>query len=347
LRNDLLLKFGIFALIIATATHAIYFEPLRHISWRFSVTSHYGLFEPQYVHVLYEDSQFSRILIRTYRGEGWVSLPAAPLFGRTVILDAGHGYERDNTFEGYSEQERMLVLAKLLRPMLEAQGARVLMVREDKHEIHLTVRAAMINLWSLEELYRLAEHCTYEQEEIAGLKSIMGRVIYDYEYYAPKYFNFPFDRTHSRVIHPYLYRIFELQAADAIRDNFLMLSLHSNATPRPINTETHGADAYIMMNHHRNIQNYFANYASVDRMYAFSDFLLNGIHRLGIERRDVKAGNFFIIREHNLPGVLVENGFHTNAHDRALLQCDEFLYDLAWVYLGAIMRHFSSLGKQP
>jgi hypothetical protein len=62
-----------------------------------------------------------------------------------------------------------------------------------------------------------------------------------------------------------------------------------------------------------------------------------------VRKRGVSVENYFMIREHNVPGILVENGFHTNARDRANLQNDAFLDGLAVAYLDAIVEYFGEL----
>ena len=69
--------------------------------------------------------------------------------------------------------------------------------------------------------------------------------------------------------------------------------------------------------------------------------LLDGIASIGIRRNDVTPSGYMVIRENNLPSVLVENGYHTNARDRALLMCDDFMRRLAVVYADTIEEYFS------
>ena len=328
------------------------------IAWTFAVyaypdfeTRSLASFGPQYVDIIQHDEGDGWILINTYLGNVWTNI-IRPLDGRIIILDAGHGLGSDNIFEGYSEQATMLKLAHLLRPLLEEQGATVFLTRETEANVTLPERAAKINLLSLEtlrqnrlnDLYIAQEYnrqaIENEIEEIDELIGIMQRIINDYYKYAPTYFNFPFDWSFQRHIHPDLQRIFEFQADSEIQSTFLMISLHSNATRRPINSNINGVDIYRMTNDLINSANYFADYASTEKTYLFSNILLDSIQEVGISPRGINAGNWFVIREHNLPGVLVENGFHTNPHDRALLSCDYFIYRLAEAYADAIMRYF-------
>lgn len=414
--------FVIFATLYAGTAYA---QGFRHIPWSFNVYNDYGehvaTFSSQYVYVLneYDDGW---ILINTGYGNLWVNIDDVPaLYGRTIILDPGHGAGADNVFMGYSEGNAMFALAEHLKPLLQAQGANVLLTRPDLYNVHLTLRAAYMNLWSLEAFakcpyameaaysiimqsrrdikeliynrafyvycdgycnyyfydgyyyvyyegygyYRIyyigyfrpddfeyclptlnkpwdydppAIYCIFA--ELDRLKNAMRRIIYDFSTYAHVYFNFPFDSSRQRLIHPDLHHIFALQAHPSISSNFFAISLHSNATGRPINTRIHGADVYIMQNDNPNSQSYFASYTATEKTYAFADILLDKIDELGISRRAIKPGNFFIIRETNLPMALVENGFHTNPHDRSLLSNDAFLYRLAHAYVDALSQIF-------
>lgn len=397
-------------------------QEIRHIPWVFDVYDDAGefvtTFASQNVHVLYETDD-GWILIGTTSGELWVNIAnVPPLYGRTIILDPGHGIGADNVFMGYSEGTAMFNLARHIKPLLEAQGATVLLTRPDLYDIHLTVRAAYMNLWSLEAFSACSEamadayymlmqsradikelinnrafyvycdgRCSYipcygfyyhytERRyfrvyirpydfeycrpvltkhwdynpppidciytELDRLKDAMRRIIYDFREYANIYFNFPFDARRNTLIHPDLHHIFALQAHPVIADNFFGISLHSNATGRPINTRIHGADVYIMTNNNPSSQAYFAGYTATKKTYAFADILLGKIHDLGISRREIKPGNFFIIRETNIPMALVENGFHTNPDDRALLSNDYFLQSLAIAYRDALSQIFQS-----
>ena len=302
----------------------------------------------------------------------WVLFPFLPVFagsglnGRFIILDPGHGIESDNTYLYYSEQATMLHLALTLKPLLESEGATVFLTRPDIHNVSLPVRAAKMNLWSLEflknylyqDIYSLLSTDRIEGingrpqppgeildllSEVYYLSEIMENIIYNYRYFAPLYFNFPFDFNFEREISTYLERIFELQTHPQVRDRFLVISLHSNATPRPINHSVNGADVYYMSNFHRPSNNYFANYANEGRSRYFGNLILDNIDNLGITRRHLRPGNWFVIREHNLTGVLVENGFHTNPYDREKLSDNDFLDELALAYVDAILKYFDEI----
>ena len=268
------------------------------------------------------------------------------LRGRVIILDAGHGASTTNTFAGYDEQVTMLKLALMIKPLLESRGATVHLTREDYETVLLSVRAAMVNILALEAVrdagyrrYAVSGHMSLDLAEINRLLGVMQSIIDDPEENARKYMNAPF--SPRRRIHPDLARIFELQDDPEVGNRFLFISLHSNATPLPIDTTRSGAYVFHICTSHRNTAKYYGGYSYIEKSRRFGDILLDRMDPVGLRRRGVEAGNFFVIREHNVPGVLVENGFHTNAGDRANLSDDAFLERLAHAYLAAVKAYFN------
>jgi N-acetylmuramoyl-L-alanine amidase len=126
-----------------------------------------------------------------------------------------------------------------------------------------------------------------------------------------------------------------------------MISLHSNAPPNPIDTSINGADAFFISNNLRVSRSYFGNYTSVNYSAYFAERIIENIDTLGIRRGNAFGTNLFILRETNVPAVLVENGFHTNPEDRAKLLCDDFLEKLADVYFETIIGYFANITEVP
>jgi len=278
------------------------------------------------------------------------SMPEASLelFGRVIILDAGHGTGTTNVYAGYDEQATMLKLAQKIKPLLESRGATVHLTRTSSETVPLSVRAAKTNIWALEALKAVRQQESGEGSdlpegtyEIDRLLGIMQSIIDDPAENGGIYMNAPF--VQDRSIHPDLKRIFEYQDDPEIMYRFLVISLHSDASRRPVNTSLSGATALHISNTHRNTSKYYTGYSYVGQSRHFGGILLNNIAAAGIRNRGVEIENYFLIREHNLPGVLVENGFHTNAGDRAKLMSDSFLDSLALAYLDAITIYFNEL----
>ena len=276
-------------------------------------------------------------IIRRQTGRG----PAGrALAGKVIILDPGHGTIGSPGAAGYNEAVAMLGLARRIRPLLEAQGAEVIMTRDSETNIHLAARCAQINIRALE-----AVRNTYTDagniNEIDRLIGLMQGIIRAPVSEGSRLMNTePFNA--SRTIHPDLRRVFEYQDNPVIRDNFLVISLHSNATANGSTTVRGGEAYYISPGEFANTRTYYPNYTYTWESWRFGDIILNNIDGLGIPRRThgLRAANYMMIREINVPAVLVENGFHTNPSDRLLLSNPEFMDRLADAYLHAILSYF-------
>ena len=265
------------------------------------------------------------------------------LSGKVIVLDAGHGNDGGGMIAGYREGTRMLFLARLIRDELEYRGATVLMIRDCGDDIHIVRRAAMMNRWSLEAIkYDMlggSEHTEDELSEISDLIEMLDRIIADIWRYAQIYMNFPFDQSFTTRIHPSWQRMFELQSNPLITYNWLAISLHSNAS-YPFNEGINGAFVFYSSNTNPVSRPYFSDYSHVYNMRLFGNMLLDEIARIGIRRNRLTSSSYLFIRETNLPAILVENGFHTNPSDRALLSCDIFMQNLAIVYADIIEEYF-------
>ena len=281
------------------------------------------------------------------------------LSGRVIILDAGHGRGSGGSYAGYVEAVRMFFLAQQIQNELERRGATVHMTRNSSVDVYITLRPALSNRWSIEAIRRdrLARlsyegilpieraRLVSEIHELDYLLAVLDRILADHIAYAPIYMNYPWDSTLSTAIHPTWRRVFEFQADPIIRYNWLFISLHSNATGTPINHARNGADVFYSANYNARNAFYFANYSHQDISRLFGDKLLDNIALMGINRNNVTPNHFLVIRETNLPAVLVENGFHTNANDRALLQNDSFMRGLATIYADTIEAYFAAINQ--
>ena len=282
------------------------------------------------------------------------------LYGRVVILDAGHGIGAPGggriLSAGYFEHERMFLLAGFIYDELLNRGATVHMTRTCPMDVALPVRPTMMNRWSVEALLgdrfsRLKKRSTQTHEKhmlieeidqlLASLE-LLDRIIYNHPVYAPIYINYPFDYGLQTQIHPSWQKIFEFQSDPLIRYNWLAISLHSNGTTSPFAS---GADVFFAGNNNPRNRRYFANYSHEDITELFGHMLLDGIAQLGIRPNRVRVHHFMVIRETNLPAVLAENGYHTNEQDRRLLQDDDFMRRLAIVYANTIEEYFAHINR--
>jgi len=262
------------------------------------------------------------------------------LSGRVIFLDPGHDDETDNIFGDYSEQTTMLIFAEKIKPRLEELGATVYLMRDSDKRKQSEVRCAFINKCALEAVKeaRLHDDEAADVGEIDRLISIMQSIIGDPEL-AEIYMNTPYDP--KRTIHPDQARILELENDDEILSRFLFISLHSDASS---NFGENGARAFYISTEDKVVQTYYDNvpYSSYSEISNdFADMILDHIAGTGFDNQGSFAENYFMIREHNIPGVLVENGYHTNSADRAKLQSDDFLEILADAYADAVVEYFS------
>ena len=279
------------------------------------------------------------------------------LSGRVVIVDAGHGIGSPGGVllqYGYFEHQRMFVLANYLRDELKSRGATVHMTRACHMNVPLPVRPAMMNRWSIETLLsdrlsRLKKGNPSIRERIELVEEInrleasldlLNKVIYNHRQYAPIYLNYPFDYTLQTRIHPLWQQILEFQSDPIIRYNWLAISLHSNGTSSPMAS---GADVFFSANNNPRNRRYFANYSHQDITELFGKMLLDAIAQLGIRANRARMHHFMVIRETNIPAVLTENGYHTNAQDRRLLMDDNFMQRLAISYAQTIEAYFAQI----
>ncbi|MCL2628082.1 MAG: DUF4214 domain-containing protein [Oscillospiraceae bacterium] len=272
------------------------------------------------------------------------------LVGRVIFLDPGHGIGAagGGSANGYVEHVHMLSLARQIAPLLAARGATVYTTRSDEYDVLLPARAAIINMIALQTVRE-----TYTDvnniNEIDRLIGVMQGIINNPDSEGQRLMNTPFHA--SRTIHHDLRRTFEYLNNPLIRNNFLMISLHSNAPASGGSTGVRGGEVYyINPSEFFNTATYYTGYPYVEQSRRFADILLDHIAgvRYGgnnIPRRSngLRAENYFINREVGIPSVLAENGYHTNATERALLLNSTYMGMLASAYVDAVVQYFAAL----
>ena len=105
----------------------------------------------------------------------------------------------------------------------------------------------------------------------------------------------------------------------------LFVSIHADAAPN-----NHNASGFSVHIYNR------ASLQSQKAAYA----ILNAVKRAGIETRGIYRGNFYVLREHSRPAVLIECGFLTNAGDRRLLNDPAHRQRLASLIVEGIADYF-------
>lgn len=269
------------------------------------------------------------------------------LEGKIIILDAGHG-AGDNTYADYSEGDTMYILAKKLVPLLEQQGATVYETRPGDENIELSVRTALINKISLEYLIDIKneEKTSVSYMELLEINEEIQRMyeliecmeeIIDDPTTAGKYLNYPYDA--STQISSELAEIFKFQSDSALTENFLMLSMHTNAHSSTIHDG--GLILFEPFDTTDGNEYYYNDYSHVEYVTVFADLMLEELELIGFRDGGTRAQNLHMTRENNVPAALVESGFHTNDADREKLQGDENLDKLANAYLNAIVSYYT------
>ncbi len=268
-----------------------------------------------------------------------------PLYGKVIVLDPGHD-QYTNEYEGYIEGVAMFSLAQQIKPLLEAQGATVYLTREDGNFVELWERAAITNSLSLEKLREIKINEGYSENdevfaEIDYLISVLDTFDGASQDYVSQYLNTPFDENNT--ISSTMQRIFTLQSDPTLQDSFLFISLHTDGLEQSYYDYVAGADVYYISNNMPDDFGNYYQYTGVENNINFGDILLDDISQTGMPRSDILEGNFHVLREVNIPAVLVENGYHTNDEDRSMLEDPNFITDLSKAYSSAIAEYFNSL----
>lgn len=276
------------------------------------------------------------------------------LYGKTVILDAGHGYNptRDVYYGGsvaredgslYIEANTVLDIAFRAKALLEAEGATVFMIRSEPNMVGNYVRMAKVHQHCLERLSEQTEDAEL-LSEYERLYGIMESIILEYN---PKtdangelakiYFDTPYDSTMQRAMHPDTRKLFTLET-DALFENTIFLSLHTNASS---DSTKRGIDVYCMNNTFN--PNYCTSYQE-EKNLALGAAMLKTLHgSSGIPNHweYVAVNDYFMIREHNIPAALLEMGYHTNAEDRAVLDSEAGRSGLAEGIKNGVILYFT------
>ena len=110
---------------------------------------------------------------------------ALPLAGRTYVIDSGHGGKDDGAQrEGVKEDAINLAIAKEVRAQLTAQGANVIMTREEDYDLAdedvdnrkrgYAPQGGDHQLWAGRRFYQYPSQCIYLGER-TGSTGILSR----------------------------------------------------------------------------------------------------------------------------------------------------------------------------
>lgn len=271
--------------------------------------------------------------------------PADTLKGKIVFLDPGHGLMADGrssggAYAGYIERKYTLVFANLVKQNLENLGATVVMTRSGDADVDNILRMAAANKYALETI-RKGETDEGNIRELDRLIGLMKDILSGAKP-ASAYFNTPYDYTYKRVINSDLAKVFAFEgASQKVSDDMLFMSIHTNATPEPVNESQNGTGVYYLDNNCPSSRNYYTQYAYTDKEAQFAKLLLDEVSTAGDFRKDgIGINDYFMLRECNIPCTDLEVAYHTNASDRAKLTNGDSQKRIANGITYAILEYF-------
>ncbi len=109
----------------------------------------------------------------------------------------------------------------------------------------------------------------------------------------------------------------------------LFVSLHFNSAPSP---DAAGIEVYYFESRNK--------WRATSSKKVAKDVLSNLLSATGAASRGVKSGNFHVIRETNMPAILVEGGFLTNKDEKKLLTNQKYLDKIARGVAEGVNKYF-------
>lgn len=115
----------------------------------------------------------------------------------------------------------------------------------------------------------------------------------------------------------------------------LYISLHTNAS----NTTRRGLVTYCMNNEYNAA--YYNGY-QYEKNHRLARLLNNSVSaNTGLQKNSkIYVNDFFMLREHNIPAVLLEIGYHDNPLDREMLTSDNMPSLVARGILSGLLSYF-------
>lgn len=258
-----------------------------------------------------------------------------PLEGITVILDPGHGgqdggaqYPINVLYPDFVEREIVLDISLKVRDQLEQLGADVVMLRETDIWQSIYYRVALVNRWIYQDFTDLLPAHGYEPSSVEHLLPQLETMLDINSDYASSGGRGPMQGVGT---HEDVKVLLDMQTQYS---DVLFLSIHCNALD---DESVGGLQVYYLTNDHvHQTENTWvggadpmANPPSYTRYDDEARLRLAALVRDKIIDRlpelkfpgenDLLPGNFVVLREIALTGLLIETGFITNAHDRTIL----------------------------
>ena len=286
------------------------------------------------------------------------------LSGKTILLDPGHGgsdvgaiYPLGTEYPEYVEKVPVLQISEQVKKSLEEEGANVILLREDDSFVGLYKRAALTHLFCLDYAEQNALGAI-PRETADSLRKSLETTVKINE-----------DSLQSNIncmgmmagtgAGKELSGLLDLERG--IQD-VLFISIHINSN---LDSSLHGTGVYYVTDESIAQSTTEANpdpeytqystYAVRDPYYgrngekssllaqSIYDAITGRVPALTTNGHETIADNFAVLREQNLPGVMVETGYLTNDDDRRLL-----LQSSTWEKIGdgiteGCIRYFSEM----
>lgn len=292
---------------------------------------------------------------------------SGPLSGKTVLLDPGHGgvdvgaiFPLESEFPDFIESEAALQIANRVKKHLENMGATVVMLRTDDSFVGLYKRAALVHLFSLDYV---KDHgiLPFSEDIEKSLRTSLEATVQK--------------NTDSLSDDPDCMGIMAgtgvsndlalLMEMEKQIDDVIFVSIHINAN---YDFSLRGSTVYYVTD--ESIANSPTEVSPEPEYLQFSTYILrdpysgrNGEKNQALAQSiydsilkntpsfesnnsyTVEADNFAVIREHNLPGVLVETGYITNDYDRTALFQRNTQESIAESIAKGCLRYFDEISK--
>lgn len=291
-----------------------------------------------------------------------------PLKGVTVILDPGHGGSDPGAVAIAADETPVyekalnLEIAGRIRPLLEGLGARVVTTRTADTWVSLYQRIAVGANASLEQWMSVA---AAQQHQAPNQASVDLQWIPPLLNELQKIYDINDDSMESGGRGPFMgmganEQVRLLLDAERQTGNIVYLSVHCNSTAGPDDT-SHGTkvfycdgDSIYAEEHAMIIENSEPDIHPINPNYQYYDgsarrrlaqCVLNGVTEavptlLNPDQPTVLTGNYSFIRECNLPAILLECGYMTDADELELLRDPDYQQQIAGGAAQGLYRYF-------
>ena len=288
--------------------------------------------------------------------------PEGDLSGYTIILDPGHGgkdsgcvFPFDNP--QYNECDFNLTIALRTKEELESRGATVYLTRSDNSWVSVYSRPAQAHLICM-DIAKEEGILPFTPEREAELRALLQETV---------------DINDGQVSSGGMgimvgsgvgEDLLELMEMEYQLDKVLFLSIHLNSHER---RTLHGTQIYyvtddsVIESEHRLMktdsdfqrsdfpirEDYYGRKHNEDNnllAWCLYDNIVGNVEDFETNATPVVADNYAVLREHGLAGALIEVAYLTDDNDRAMLQQEEVIDDLARAIGDGVKLYFDQKG---